>query len=173
MKGTFHVAIERSAEGVWAILADEFSEVANWLGPVAASHPAAPGADGMPAGRVCDSSLGATDETFVHYEAEAMTFTYEAIVRNAPVYFPVRGGRTTWTVKSLGADRCEAHIDGEALWKPVLGVLLRPVMGLFVATLARRSLEELKHYAETGEPHPRKLKARAAVGRGAEPTTAI
>jgi hypothetical protein len=107
----------------------------------------------MPAGRVCVSSLGATDETFVHFDEAAMTFTYEAIVRDAPVYFPVRGGRTMWTVKSVDAGRCEAHIEGEALWKPVISALLRPVMALFVGTLARRTLEELKCYAATGKPH--------------------
>lgn len=173
MKGTFHIEIDRPAAHVWAILANEFAEISNWLGPVSASKPqAGPGAGGMPAGRVCDSSFGETDETFVRYDAEAMTFTYEAIVRDAPFYFPVRGGRTTWAVKARGPGRCEAAIEGEVLWKPVLGLLLRPLMGLFVATLARHSLEELKHYAETGEPHPRKLKARAAVVRQTEATAA-
>jgi hypothetical protein len=112
---------------------------------------AAPG--DMPAGRVCNPSLGATDETFIHFDEAAMTFTYEAIVRDAPVYFPVRGGRTAWTVKSLDAGRCEAQIEGEALWKLVISALLRPVMALFVGTPARRTLEGLKHYAETEKPH--------------------
>ena len=61
MKGTFRIAIDRPAEHVWAILADEFAEVSNWLGPVSASKPnAVPGAGEMPAGRVCESAFGAT-----------------------------------------------------------------------------------------------------------------
>ena len=41
-------------------------------------------------------------------------------------------------------------------------ILMGPMMKLQFGKVLREATEELKHYAETGKPHPRKVKADAS-----------
>jgi hypothetical protein len=54
------------------------------------------------------------------------------------------------------------HSVAEIMTRGLVGVVMAPMMKMQMTGLIRRFLEDLEHYAETGKPHPRKVKALAS-----------
>jgi hypothetical protein len=47
----------------------------------------------------------------------------------------------------------------------IVGRMMAPLLKLRMTRLMHRTLRDLKHYAETGRPHPGKTKAKRPSGR--------
>ena len=159
------VTIDAPAEQVWDVLAHQFYDVDRWLSSVHTS-----GRRGSVAtvgdfphesgGRACDTSLGAFRETVQHYDEKARSLGYSAEGDKMPFF--VKHLQNNWTVTPSGPSRSRVDMALEARLLPVFAQLMGPVLKRQFSKVTSEAVEELKHYVETGEPHPRKVAAERA-----------
>ena len=157
------ITINASASKVWRVVAHEFDQIGQWSSGIAASTPTTdlPVPDGATvSGRVCLAPGFGADatEAFTYYDEQALRFGYRAI-GELPWPWLLKRAENNWQVRSLGPDRAKAEFSAEVEVKPFPGLFLIPLIPLFKNVLGTRTLEELKHYVEHDQPHPRKQKA--------------
>lgn len=167
------IVIDVPADQVWDIIAHQFGRIGEWATAIPGSAPVTAAASvtrnhvlaGAPvAGRVCDTGLRAVPqvtETIVAYDEEARTLTYQATA-GMPTFVTL--ARNTWQVKPLGDVQAQVTYAGELETRGVLGALAKRLLLARVARDGRYLLEDLKHYAEHGEPSPRKRRDPVADG---------
>ncbi len=156
MQNEYTIEINRPAADVWAILSDGFADVGDWATAVPSSR-----GDTTDDVRYCETpfrGFSEVKETLVHHDDEAMTYTYTA--SSVPRW--LGRPRNSWFVEPLDDHRCRAgfrpEIDASAFGK----VAFR-LSGFKLEDLAQEILDDLKHYAETGEPSPSKRSSLAAA----------
>jgi hypothetical protein len=146
------VTIDAPAARVWDIIAHRFDRIGEWATAIPASTPVA----APQRGRICDTGIRVAPrvtETIVAFDETAMTLTYEATA-GLPAFVTL--ARNTWTVTPLAERRARATYRAELRVRGVLGILARQVLLARVSRDGRFLLEDLQHYAEHGEPSPRK-----------------
>jgi hypothetical protein len=104
---TSTITIDASAAEVWAVLADEFVDIAAWSPGVKSSgpNPATPeGINGSRyGGRVADiEGLGRTDVRITAYDAENLTLSYMVEAENIPPF--IERITNNWTVTAYGPE---------------------------------------------------------------------
>ena len=67
----------------------------------------------------------------------------------------------SWTVRSEGS-RSQVDMELTVDIAFPFNFLMGPLMRLQFGKVLREATEELQHYAETGKPHPRKVKVNAS-----------
>ncbi|MEM7333135.1 MAG: SRPBCC family protein [Chloroflexota bacterium] len=147
------ITINASAEKVWQILAHEFDKVAEWSSGLTGSE-ARTGAvelEGAPVnGRVCysDGFGGDVEEQFTYYDEAGMRFGYEG-VGDLPWMF--NQAENNWHVRAVDTNRsiAEFHAYMDAKW--YAAILMIPFKPLIVQVWGKRTLEELKYFAENGK----------------------
>jgi hypothetical protein len=164
---TDQMMIDAPASKVWRVLAHEFENIGQWSSGIAESKSLAdlPVPDGaMVGGRVCfapgfgaDAPEEFTYEAFTYYDEQSMRFGYEAI-GDLPWPWLLKHAQNNWSVRSSGPDQSVAEFRAEVDVNAFPGLLLIPLMPLIKKVLGTRTLEELKHYVEHDQPHPRKQK---------------
>lgn len=142
---------------VWRIMFEEFASVGKWATAVASSeaNPNTTVVGGVELeGRVCATPFGRTVENFTEYNAEAHRFTYE--VQNG-LPFGIKRAANTWQAKAQG-NKTVVTMDlvMETKW---VARLMEPMMKMQMNRFMDNLAEEMIHYAETGQIHPRKQKA--------------
>jgi len=152
------ITIDAPADEVWRVLAHRFGDVSLWASSVSGST-WEPSATGDPVGseRSCATSFGNLRETIVRYDEGGRSLSYRA--EGLPSV--VAEGVNNWEVRPLDAGRSVVSMQAEFKLKPGIGLVMGPVMRLQLGKVLGKTSEELKHYVETGRPHPRKLAARA------------
>lgn len=158
------VRIGAPADRVWRILGDEYADVGAWASAVYASAPraGAPRAPGAPVlGRVCQTSLGPFVEAIESYDPERRHLAYSATGDKMPSFMKRLVNR--WEIEPDGGAstvaRMELTADIAFPFSVLMGWMIRRQFDRAVAT----TVEELKHFAETGAPHPRKRKVDGSV----------
>lgn len=152
------IAINAPAAAVWAVLGERFGHIGEWAAPILASSLA--GEPEIGAERACRIArfgpvpAGVITERLVSFAPAAMSFAYEA-VSGMPRF--VRRAMNRWSVHPDGEQRCvvrsHATLELRGLVRWFGFAIRRPLRksGLHV-------LEELRHWVERGEPHPRKVR---------------
>ncbi len=156
------IVIEQPVDKVWEIIADDFTNISKWASAIAQSteNPDLNTKldDAPTGGRVCSAPLfGEVQETLTHFDSQKKHFRYEASAEKLPSYITTIANN--FSLEALADDRTELTTSVELKLKPFPGYLLYPFMRLQMNRMAAQVLGELKHYAETGELHPRKLKS--------------
>ncbi len=153
--------IDTSADKLWTILADQFTDVGSWSSSVASSGPNQAAnivLDGAPVGgRICEvPGFGSTDERLTHFDADKKTFTYSLTADKIPRF--VTGMRNTWTLTSQpgGKTLVGSQIRGNA--GGIMGALMGPMMKMKFKKTIGDVLTDLKIYAESGEASAAKKK---------------
>ena len=160
--------VNQSIEKVWEIMATDYTKVGEWTSQITFSKPNSEvktKLDGAPAGgRVCSApGFGDIKETITHFDEGEKYFRYQADISSMPFF--VKGMANNWRFRSLGANKTQVDMKIELDLNAFPGALMAPVMRSQLGKTSNIILEELKHYAETGEIHPRKLKALIKAGR--------
>lgn len=166
MKVSKSIQINAPASEVWHLVAHQFEDVGEWASDVAHSKKTPnlallEGAD--VSGRVCSSKYGDMVEGFIHFDEVGMTFTYDA--KGEAVPFFIKETTNTWKVEAKGDNTCIVSFSPEVDFIPVIGMIVGIPMRMFMRTVLQNTLEELKHYVETGKVHPRKKQAMAKALR--------
>ena len=154
--------VDAPREAVWQVVAEDFADVAEWASVI--SEATFAGGDQDPSGllggqRQCfiPAFGSSVKERVVAYDETSGEFAYE-VVEGMPPF--VTKGYNTWTIEAIDADTTRASATTTMRIAP--GTPGSPV-GAAKANFAHVlsiSLDELVHFVETGEPHPRELASR-------------
>ena len=162
MKISKTIQINASVDDVWTILGPNYTQVGDWASSVYASGARAgipKVADAPAAGRICQTSLGPFTETIETYDAERHHVAYTATGDKMPGF--VKRLVNAWSVHPSGSgSRVEMKLSAELAFP--FNLLMGPMMRMQFSKVLQQATEELKHYAETGTPHPRKTKIDAS-----------
>ena len=161
MKIKHQLTIDTSADKVWEILGPQFEHVADWVSAVHISQIRNSGV-GLPnapsSGRVCETDLGPFKETIIRYDERNRILAYSAQGDKMPFFVKQLGN--TWTVTPLSNNRARVEMCAEISLMPVFNLVMGPMMRMQMGGILKNAIEELKYFAETGAPHPRKLEAQ-------------
>lgn len=160
MNVTRSIIINEPLATVWHKAAHEFDKIDEWASLVSQSDAAEgdiPAEEADMAGRVCLTPFGKSYEMFQHYDEDQHMFTYAALIEKTPP--GLKGGTNTWTVEAVSDTQTRLTMSTENEFNLFPGVLMRLPMRLQMPRLLDLNLEEIKHWIETGQPHPRKVKA--------------
>jgi uncharacterized membrane protein len=154
--------IEKPAAAVWDIVGNRFGQAYEWASLL--NHSTGHGAP--LSGQVCEArtcdvkGMGNIKERLVEFDPERHVLRYE-VTKGFPFF--VRRGVNHWQISGLGATRCRVTTTASLTTKGIVGFMMAPMMRMQMSRMLRSMLEDLKHYAETGQPHPRKLKSVRAA----------
>lgn len=157
MKIETEIVINKLASAVWEIIGEQFGDIHVWASGL--NHSQGSGkklTETVCESRACDiKGMGLIQETLLEYDPTRFTLQYE-VVKGFPFF--VKSGVNRWTLSNVdGATRVNTF--AEIKTKGIVGSLMAPMMKMQMTGIMRKALEDLKYYAETGSPHPRKLKA--------------
>ena len=165
VKFTKKAIVNADADKVWAIFAHGFNDAYKWMASVNHSFAKNNGEsfEGCQSdGRVCELSPDGkgikASEQFLAYSEENKTATIRIDFLDAPSFFPVKFNTLEFSLKEIDGGK------SEMTWKfcsniKLLGFVLWPLLRLGFGKFIEDIMEELKFYVETGNPHPRKIKA--------------
>ena len=159
MKLALEVTANAPIDRVWDILGPGYVNAGNWASAVYISQPRSGEAKvaGAPAaGRVCQTSLGPFTETIEEYDPTNHRVAYSATGDKMPGF--VKSLVNSWTLTPIGAGRTKVRMELNADIAFPFNVLMGWMMKMQFKGALKDSIEDLKHYAETGKPHPRKIK---------------
>lgn len=157
---TLHVAA--APDKVWHILAEDYANVGQWARAVQVSTPntaVAPLPGATVGGRICTASIGEVTETICTYDAENHVLAYDAKAKAMPFFVRNLSGR--WTLAPEG-EGTSVDLSFVADLMPPFGTLMGWAMRRQFTSAIDETLEDLKHFAETGKIHPDKAAALAA-----------
>ena len=154
------IYIEASRDSVWKVTALAFAENYKWDSGVDHSEGSGTGINGAPVGeRSCSIAIegfSQLTEKFVAYELEEFWFSYVGESEDLPFF--LLEGVNTWSHTDSGAGTT-VSMEADMKLEGLMGLIMGSQMEGFVRTRLQEALEELKHYIETGKPHPRKVAA--------------
>ena len=161
------ITVDQSLEKVWQIMATDYTKIGEWTSAVDYSKPN--GAikttleDAPAGGRVCTApDFGDIKETITQFNEDKKKFSYKADASAMPGF--VKGISNDWSFRSLGPKKTEVNMHIHVDLNAFPGALMSPLMRIQM-TKAGNTVLELKYYAETGNIHPRKVKALKKAGR--------
>lgn len=160
MNVTRSIEINAPLDKVWQVSAHQFDNISVWASLVSESEAIAGQAplDGPNmAGRACNTSFGKTSEVFQTYDEKNHSFTYAVDSEGQPGF--IKNGSNTWKAERLSSNRSRLSMSIDMELNLFPGALMRLPMSFQMRKLLDMNLEEIKHYIETGKPHPRKVKA--------------
>lgn len=162
MKIEKKINIAASVDQVWDLVGGtQFGQLDQWASDVHQSSGSV-----LKQGRVCNTSMGPFKERITHIDEIGRTLSYQATGEKMPFF--LKRLENNWHVKrGMIASQSEVHMRMEADLMIPFSWLMGPMMKSQFAKVAQNVLDELKHYAERNQPHPRKVEAaRNARERG-------
>lgn len=162
------VTVNQSIDKVWEIMATDYTKVGEWTSAINFSknnnEVKTKLQDAPAGGRVCTApGFGDVKETITRYDERNKAFSYKADISSMPFF--VKGIANNWSFHPLGPGKTEVNMKIDLDLNAFPGALMAPVMRSQLSKTSNVILEELKHYAETGTIHPRKVKALKTAGR--------
>ena len=153
------VVLNVSANDLWQIVGPGFAEASKWS--TAVDHSVGHGAgkfDGATCDtRSCDLSakgFSNVNERITEYDESNRTLAFD-VFEGMPGFVTYTNNRTV--VTDLGQDQSQAELQITMHMKPFLGWLLGGMLKKNLSNLIDSALDDLKVFAETGEPSGRKL----------------
>ena len=157
MKIAKTITVAADPADVWRVIAEEYDQVDRWASAVDRSMAVAGGSapEGAPvAGRTCETSLGPFKERIVEYDETNHRLAYEASGEKMPFF--VRNMTARWRLSQTKPNTTDVAMTLDVRLMPVFNVLMALPMKVQLGSVVQESIEECKHFVETGEPHPRK-----------------
>ena len=152
MRITTSIPIDAQADKVWHIVGPGFGQVSEWATVVAESTLVGEGEhhEAPFTGRACTIAQTGFDhltEEILSYEPSSFQLSYRASSGMPSI---VDKAINTWSVTDDGRHGSVFTMDAEVDVSR-RARFLRPVVGIYLRTFARRTSKDLKIYAETGE----------------------
>lgn len=178
MKITKEMTINAPVDKVWKVWAHDFDNAHQWMASVPNSYAAAHGQrfDGArSAGRTCEltdkpNGLQAVEQ-FLNYDEGKRVATVRVDFANTPAGFPVRYNEVTVSMEDAGEGKTHMTWRFRSHIKP-LAILMWPALRQGFNVFVGQIMEELQHFVENDQVHPRKQKALAKLAKKAAAATA-
>ena len=144
------ITINQSADHVWNVIGGQFNDVSRWAVRMLSSK-ANENVDGL-GGRIVNTvEYGEAFETLYQFDNEQRQLAYNLRADGIPPM--LKDVTTAWQVEAQGENASVARVTFQAgLMMPEAEGMLSERVQVGLSPL----LAQLKHYAETGEPHPDK-----------------
>ncbi|MEO1086172.1 MAG: SRPBCC family protein [Acidobacteriota bacterium] len=168
MKIQRQTTINADSEAVWEVLARRFDQVDEWASSVdrSTARAGAPRVPGAPVlGRTCETELGPFTEAILEFDEDRKVLAYSAAGEKMPFF--VKSLRNRWSLTAESGARTRIDMLMTADLAIPFNVFMAPVMKLQMGKILTAVMEELKHFVETGEPHPRKVNATRSTRKAA------
>lgn len=153
------ITINKSAKDVWSILADDYGGIGKWASGVNASEGVGNPIGGSNcSGRQCKISatgFSDTEEKILTYNKDNFILQYQ-LVHGLPGF--VKNAINTFILTPV-KDETKVNVNTIMDATGIPGMLMKGFMSRSTQKVLNHMLEELKHYIETGNVHPRKQKA--------------
>jgi len=158
IEATYHIEIIAPIQEVWEALAVDYGGIGKWASGV--NHVVESRGSGSTAKRFCSISAAGfndTRERIITWEPENHYFEYE-LYEGLPGFvrysinkdqLTAKGDKTIWTSHNV------MRVGG------IVGATMKWMMRGQLRKVLQEKGEELKHFIETGSPHPRKVKIMA------------
>ena len=159
------VTVSVSADDLWRIVGPGFAEAGKWS--TAVDHSVGHG-EGKFDGATCDTrscdlsarGFSSVNERITEYDQENKTLAFD-IFEGMPGFVTYTNNRTVIT--DLGQGRCKAELQIAMHMKLQMGTLLGGILKKNLSHLIDSALDDLKVFAETGEPSDRKKRRTAKL----------
>lgn len=150
MRKTKTVLLNVSAEQAWEAIGNRFGDNGLWAASLTSSYLTGDLEVGV--SRICMNKDHKTVEELTQYDSEHMELSYH-ITSDLPFF--IKTAKNHWSVKSLGPNKSSmtSEVTSDLAW---WALPLTPLMSLGIDGILTKAMDELKHWAETGEQHPRK-----------------
>ncbi len=162
---TSQITIDTSALKIWKILAEDFGEIGTWASGVKASKGLNPSLENnLFSERHCEiaaTGFNDTKERIITFDKKNYILTYE-LYHGIPGF--VKDAYNTWKLIP-GTTSTQVIATTEMRATGILGRLMKGFMTRSTQKVLDAMCRELKHYVETGEPHPDKQKATKKLKR--------
>jgi hypothetical protein len=150
------LAIDAPIEKVWEIMGNQFAKIHLWSTNFKDSKP---GGSSRFSGleyseRITQTERGETVQELDAFDTTMHSLSYH-ISKGAPGI--AKQANAVWSLKSDGANSTTVILEFYMETKGFLGFLMTPLIKKGMGKSAEEIAEDLKHYVETGNPHPRKL----------------
>jgi hypothetical protein len=165
VKMTKSLNVNVSADALWEIFGPGFADAGKWASAVdsATGH-----GEGKFEGAVCDTrscdlsakGFSSVKERIVDYDHKNKTLSFD-VEEGMPGFVTVLNNKTVIT--SLGEGMSKAELTVTMQMKPFMGSLMGGMLKKNLSTLIDSALDDLKVFAETGEPSDRKKERMAKL----------
>ena len=163
MKVSNKILIDKPVSEVWQTLALDFHKAGEWMSVVPKSYQIESGhtVENAPmVGRICELTSKANgpfaEETITFYDGVNRTMKVNVVPKNGKL--PIVQNNLVISAKGINNHQSEVTWDSDVELKTI-GKILKPVLKAGLNKSFNDLLVELKYYVETGQPHPRKVKA--------------
>lgn len=151
------ILINKSIDEAWQVLGPQFADVSKWASPVSHSEGSGQSFNGATCTeRGCSTTLGALKEKLLEYSPAGHQLKYE-VKEGMPSM--VKYATNTWRLEPGPAGQTRLIMRADMEIGGFTGALMKPMMQMKMSKLCAHLVEEFKFYVETGQPHPRKVKA--------------
>lgn len=153
------ILINKPIADCWEVLGNQFTEIYKWASPI--HHAEGDGKKGIN-GASCDvrgcevQGMGSIRERLTVFNPENHFLAYE-IITGLPN--SMKAGSNTWRLTAINDLQTQLQMKGSIETKGLFAALLKPMIKMKFDTMTHNIVEEFKYYVETGQPHPRKVKA--------------
>ncbi|HAS46247.1 MAG TPA: hypothetical protein DCS93_37550 [Microscillaceae bacterium] len=158
MEITQEIIINKSVADCWAVLGDQYTEVYKWASAV--HHAEGDGNPGIN-GASCDvrgcsvEGIGKIEERLIAFDPQAHFLAY-MVTKGLPAM--MQEAKNSWKLTAINHHQTRLNMKATIQPRGLLANLMKPMIRMQFSKLTRHLTEEFKHYVETGQPHPRKLK---------------
>ena len=156
------IIINKPIEAAWEILGNQFGEAYKWARGLKHSN-----AYGQPVlagascnNRACDTTQGKIKEVIRNFDPDNYRLSYE-VIEGFPFF--VESGVNNWQLIPQGKmTQVKMHLVIKT--KGLMGAILGPLMKMQMNKLTTYAIEDFKHFVETGNPSPEKVKEMKKYG---------
>lgn len=150
------IKLNVSAGDAWKIVGEKFGEFGDWVSVLESTS--FKGTLGIGGTRICRTHAtglfpaSVIEERLDAYNPEEYSYTYSVTTGLPPI---LKNAKNSWIIKPLGQHHC--NIQSHAALE--LKFWLKPMSSLLKIHIQRdvtKAFEEMGHFIETGEIHPRK-----------------
>jgi hypothetical protein len=157
------IDINNSIQNVWKVLGHEFAHPYRWASSV--NHSEGHGKQVATTHcdeRSCQTVMGNIRERLLDYSDEHHCLAYE-IIEGLPG--AVKKATNTWQLTEIAGGKTKLTMKMELTFQGLVGNLMQPLMRNKLTKVAEALVEDFAHYAESGQPHPRKVAAQEKLAR--------
>lgn len=153
------IIINKPIAACWEVLGNQYTEIYKWASPV---HHAEGDKKPKLNGAACDirgctvEGMGDITEKLIAFDPSTYYLAYEV---NSGLPNMMKAAQNSWKLTAIDATHTKVNMKGAIVPKGIMGKLMKPLIKLQFDRMTKHLMEEFKYYVETGEPHPRKVKA--------------
>ena len=159
------IIIIKPIEEVWEILGNQFGSACEWASGI--NHSSTYGKPNLPDApsnnRACDTTSGKIKEVITKFNPTNYELEYE-VLEGFPFFVDL--GKNNWKLTKAG-QATKVNMQLSIITKGIFGTLMSPMMKIQINKVADNVLVDLKHYTETGNPSPLKMKELAKLAKKA------